>query len=191
MSTRAVEVSIHATSPLLGVGAGLASSFFSSAFASALGASFASAAAVFSGALSLSWAPAPPATVSSASIESTAISFLIFFSLDRSGVCFAGAYAHDLFQVEHENLAIANLAGIGGFFDRFESALEHVGLDRGLDLHFRQEVDHVFRAAVELGVPFLAPEALYFGDRDALHADRRERFTHLVELERLDDGGDE
>src|SRR5262249_4933359 len=30
-------------------------------------------------------------------------------------------------------------------------------------------------------------EALHFGHRDALHADRRERFAHFVELEGLDD----
>src|SRR5580765_7509273 len=138
MSTSAVEVSIHATSPLLGVGAGLASSFFSSALA---GSALASAAA-FSGALSLSWAPAPPAAANKASMERIAISFFIFYvSLDRRGVCFAGAYAYDLLKVEHENLAVADLAGVGGFLDRFEHAIEHVGFYRRLDLHFRQEID--------------------------------------------------
>jgi hypothetical protein len=35
---------------------------------------------------------------------------------------------------------------------------------------------------------FLATEALDFGDGDALHAHAGERFAHLVQLERLDDG---
>ena len=69
--------------------------------------------------------------------------------------------------------------------------LEQVGLDRGLDLHLGQEVDDVLGAAVELGVALLPAEALDFGDGDALHADRRQRFAHLVELERLDDCGDQ
>src|SRR3972149_5414409 len=171
-------------SPLLGVGAGLASSFLASALA---GSALAASAAGFSGALSLSWAPAPLAAANSASMEKRAISFFIVFSLDCSGVGFAGAYAHDLFQVENENLAIADLAGIGGFLDRLEHALEHVGVDRRFDLHLRQEVHHVFGAAVELGVPFLPAAALYLGDGDALNADSREGFAHLVELEGLDD----
>ena len=37
----------------------------------------------------------------------------------------------------------------------------------------------------------LAAEALDLGDGDALHADRGQRLAHFVELEGLDDGGDE
>jgi hypothetical protein len=37
---------------------------------------------------------------------------------------------------------------------------------------------------------FLASESLGFGDRDALQADLLQRFLHLIELERLDDGLD-
>ena len=40
-----------------------------------------------------------------------------------------------------------------------------------LDLHLGQEVDRVLRAAVELGVALLAPEAPHLGDRHADHAD--------------------
>ena len=34
----------------------------------------------------------------------------------------------------------------------------------------------------------LATKTLYLGDRDALYADLRERFTHVIEFERLDNG---
>jgi hypothetical protein len=37
---------------------------------------------------------------------------------------------------------------------------------------------------------FLATETLDFGDRDPLHADETEGFTHLVQLEGFDDGSD-
>jgi predicted N-acyltransferase len=39
-------------------------------------------------------------------------------------------------------------------------------------------------------VPLLAAETLDLGDRQTRHADVRQGFAHLLELERLDDGGD-
>ena len=62
--------------------------------------------------------------------------------------------------------------------------------DHDLDLHLGQEVHDVFRAAIEFGVAFLPAEALGLGHGDALQADFLQRFLHLVELERLDDGFD-
>jgi hypothetical protein len=57
----------------------------------------------------------------------------------------------------------------------------------GFDLHLGQKINHVLRAAVQLGVAFLATEAFDLGHRNALYANTREGFTHLVELERFDD----
>ena len=62
--------------------------------------------------------------------------------------------------------------------------------DHHLDLHLRQEVDHVLGAAIELGVALLAAEALHLGDGEPGDADLGERLAHFVELERLDDGFD-
>ena len=59
-----------------------------------------------------------------------------------------------------------------------------------LDFHLGQEVDDVFRTAIEFGVPLLPAEALGFGDGDALQSDFLKRLFHLVELEWLDDGFD-
>ena len=59
-----------------------------------------------------------------------------------------------------------------------------------LDLDLGQEIDDVLGAAIELGVALLAAEALDFGHGEAGDADLRQRFAHLVELERLDDGFD-
>src|SRR5262249_19229045 len=97
------------------------------------------------------------------------------------------ADADYLLKIEHEDLAVADLAGVRRFLDRVDRLLEHLGFDGRLDLYLRQEIDHVLRAAIELGVPLLPTEALHFGHRDALHADRRQRFAHFVELEGLDD----
>jgi len=38
-------------------------------------------------------------------------------------------------------------------------------------------------------MPFLAAKSLHFGHRQPGHADVGQGFTHLVELERFDDGG--
>jgi hypothetical protein len=88
-----------------------------------------------------------------------------------------------------EHLAVTDLAGARGAFDRFDDAIDDRVVDRGFDLHLRQKVDDVLRTAVQLGVALLAAETLDFGHRDALHADGAEGFADFVELERLDDGG--
>src|SRR6059058_2488554 len=49
----------------------------------------------------------------------------------------------------------------------------------------------VFGTTVDLGVAALAAEAAGLGHRDARDAERLERLADVVELERLDDGGDE
>ncbi len=54
--------------------------------------------------------------------------------------------------------------------------------------HLGQEVDDVFRTAIEFGVSLLPAKTLGFGHRDALQSDFLERLFHLVELEWLDDG---
>ena len=61
--------------------------------------------------------------------------------------------------------------GPGGLLDRLDHLLDLVVVHDDLELHLGQEVDHVLGAAVELGVPLLAAEALDLGDGDALDAD--------------------
>ena len=102
---------------------------------------------------------------------------------------FAGADANDLLERRDENLAVTNLAGARSAFDRFDHAVDDGIVDGRLDLYLGQEVDDVFRTAVQLGVALLTTEALDFGHRDALHADRAQSLTNFVELERLDDRG--
>src|SRR5688572_19235385 len=184
--TSAVETIIQVVSPLSTLG------LAASAMAGAAAGLAASAAAGLSGAAAgLSCASTAPVNARPTTMASQAISLFIAFSSKRRRIGFAGADADDLLQVEHEDLAVADLPGIGRLLDRLDCLLEQLGFHRRLDLHLRQEIDHVLRAAVELGVAFLPPEALDLRHGDALHADRGERLAHLVELEGLDDCGNE
>src|SRR5690349_14929713 len=180
MSTSAVDVSIHATSPLFGVGAG-------AAVAAGAAAAAAAGAAPAAGLSCANVGAQRPATLSRARM---AKSFFIVFSSESLRAGLAGADSDDLFEIEDEDLSVPDLAGVGGFLDRLDGLLEQRVLDRRLDLHLGQEIDHVFGSAIELGVALLPSEALDLGDRDALHADRGQGLAHLVKLERLDDCGD-
>src|SRR6516225_8914478 len=122
-------------------------------------------------------------------LEASSWPFPLFLERIRAGL--AGANAHDLFEIRDEDLPVADLAGVGGLLDRFDDAIEQVVFDGGFDLHLRQEIDDVFGAAIELGVPLLPAESLDLGDGNPLHADSRQCLANFVELERLDDGGNE
>src|SRR5260221_13684340 len=97
------------------------------------------------------------------------------------------ADADRLFDIEDENLAVADAPGARGIFDRFDDIVREAILDHHLDLHLGQEVDHIFSAAVELGMALLPAEALDLGDGDSGDADAVQRVLHVVELEGLDD----
>src|SRR5574339_580745 len=123
MITSAVDISIHVTSPLLGAGgAGFASSFFTSAAAGLSGVA--------------------PANTSDSTRARNAQSFFISFSSECRRIGLAGADADDFFQVEHEDLAVADLAGVRRALDRLDRLLDQIRLDCGLDLHVWQEIDH-------------------------------------------------
>src|SRR5215831_4019343 len=109
---------------------------------------------------------------------------------DRVLVELAGADADDVIDRRHEDLAVTDLARLRSLDDRVDAALSVAVLDDDLDLDLGQEVDDVLGAAVELGVAFLTAKALDLGHGQARHADVGQRLAHLLELERLDDGGD-
>src|SRR5690554_230642 len=88
-------------------------------------------------------------------------------------------------------LAVADLAAAGGAADGIQDGLQTAVVHGHLDLDLGQEVDHVLGAAVELGMPLLATEPLDLGDGDALNAVVGQRLADVVQLEGLDDGGDE
>src|SRR5262249_15054713 len=57
--------------------------------------------------------------------------------------------------------------------------------------HLRYQVDLVLRAPVHLNVAALPAVPARLADRHAVHAEHLQRGLHLVQLERLDHGGDE
>src|SRR5471032_2294658 len=86
---------------------------------------------------------------------------------------FTGTNANDLFNRGDEDLAVADLACAGCTLYRFDGLVDDVVGDRCFDLHFRQEIDHVFGAAIQLRVALLAAEAFYLGHGDARDANSR------------------
>ena len=94
-------------------------------------------------------------------------------------------------EVEDEDLAVADLAGVGRLLDGFDDLFGHVVAHRDLDLGFRQEVHLIFGTPVDFGVPFLAAEAFDFGHRHPLHAQLGQRFADGIKHERLEYGYNE
>eukprot|EP01032_Pedospumella_encystans_P030240 gene30241-34133_t len=99
-----------------------------------------------------------------------------------------GLDADHAFHAGDENLAIANLAGVGGLDDGVHAAVHVFGLHDHFHLHLGQKVHHVLGTAVELGVALLAAKAFHLRHRDTLNADGAEGFTDFIKLEGLDDG---
>src|SRR5687767_7567967 len=120
MMTSAVQTSIQATSPLFGVGvAGLTSSFFASIVAAGLSGA----------AAGLSCASTAPAKATQTTMASHANKLFIACSLRRGRIGLAGADADDFLQRHDEDLAGADLAGVGGLLDRLDHLLEQLVLD--------------------------------------------------------------
>src|SRR3989304_818910 len=115
---------------------------------------------------------------------------LLFPCLDGVLALFAGADADHLVDGRHEDLAVADAAGLGGLGDGRKGPVDESVLHDDLDLHLGNEVDHVGGAAVDLLLAAGPPEALDLGDGHALPADLGGALLHLVELEGLDDGLD-
>src|ERR1051326_3695762 len=103
----------------------------------------------------------------------------------------AGTDAHRMVEPEHEDLAVADLAGFGRADDGFGDFVDLVGGHRDFDLELGQEAHGVFGAAIDFGVALLPAISLDFGDGQSVHADAGQRVADLVELERLDDGHDQ
>src|SRR5690625_10762 len=107
--------------------------------------------------------------------------------LDSLGPAFSGSDADGLVDAGDEDLAVADSARAGRFDDGLHRTLHQAVIDNHLDLHLRQEVHHVLRTAIELGVSLLAPKSLGFGYGDPLDAYFVKGFLHLIKLEGLDD----
>src|SRR5262249_31831525 len=103
----------------------------------------------------------------------------------------AGADAYRAVDAGDEDLAVADLAGLGRVRDQLDDLVDLIVVDGDIDPDFGQEVHRVFSAAIDFLVALLAAVAFDLGDGHALDARRRERVAHVVELEWLDDGDDQ
>src|SRR5665213_3647372 len=107
--------------------------------------------------------------------------------LNRVGAALAGADADRLLDGRDEDFAVADAPGMRRLLDRLDRALNHRIFHDDFDLHLGQEVDDVFRAAIELGMALLPAEALGLDDGDPFDADLVQGLLHFIQLERLDD----
>src|SRR5215213_1069671 len=172
ISTSTDEVSIQLVSPLSGVGAGAVAAAASCAQA---------------GRAAKAAKPSPPAMAANLvgkCMINPSISKRCFIGL-------ASADAEHLFDVQDEDLAVADGAGPGGLLDRLDDPRREAGRRDDLDLDLRHQAGRIFGAAIDLGMPLLAAVALDLGDGQALDADRGERLADLVELEGLYDRDNE
>src|SRR6266496_220634 len=101
-----------------------------------------------------------------------------------------GPNAHDLLQIAHEDLAVSELAGLGGLEDGFHRLLDQLLGQRDLDLDLGQELDLVLAAPVGLGVALLAAETLHLADRHPHDADLLQGVLHRLQQVRPHDGFD-
>jgi len=191
ISTNAMDASIHAVSPELIFEVSMSSGFVGAGGAAGAGAAAgATGAAAGADGAAFSWAIAEAFRLAATSMASTTNSFLtMILPLERCCAGLAGADTDDLSKIKDEDLSVSDLIRFGRFFDCLNDPIEQIVLNCGLDFHFGQKVDLVFRTTIQLGVPFLPTEALHFRGGNALHANGGQRFPHLVKLVRPDNGG--
>src|ERR1700723_1656233 len=107
----------------------------------------------------------------------------------RSG--FTGPHPQRLFQFEYPHFSIPGIAGPGDIANRLHHLLRDRIVYRQLHFGLGQEIDARLSSSIDLRVPTLAAIPMHFGYRDALNADVRNRLPDIVQLERLNDGGDQ
>ncbi|CAM2140169.1 protein of unknown function [Pararobbsia alpina] len=177
-----------AAAALASEAAAAAGALASAAGALAAGAASADAAAgadASSASAELTPAPINEPAMKRASKNLRMVDIPCFLESVRAGL--AGANANDLFDRRDEDLAVTDLARTCCTFERFDRLLDDVVGHSGFDLHLGQKIDHVFRAAIELGMALLTAKALDLGHRDARDPDARQGLARLIELEGLDD----
>src|SRR5581483_3724670 len=94
-----------------------------------------------------------------------------FLFLQRGVVRLAGANADDPLDLGNEDLAVADLTGLGGLHDGFNNLIDQIAAYGYLDTGLGHEIDHVLRATVKLRMTALAAETLHLRDGHARNAD--------------------
>src|ERR1700761_85719 len=105
----------------------------------------------------------------------------------RIGVDLLRANTNGLFQLAHEDLAVADLAGTRGGADGLDGVLELLVGNGDFQFQLGQKIDDVFGPAVELGMAMLPAKALDLGDRHPGDADLGQCLANVIEGEWFDD----
>src|SRR2546421_7388373 len=104
-------------------------------------------------------------------------------NLKSTVIRLAGANTNHAIDVGDEDLAVADLARLGGLQNGIDDLVGQLTAHGDLDAGLGNEVDHVLGTAIQLRMASLAPEALHFGDRHAGDADVGQCGTDVIELE--------
>src|ERR1019366_173734 len=112
-------------------------------------------------------------------------------SLQRVAVGFAGPDAQRMIDRRHEYLAVADLSGARAGSNDFDRLVGDIRGDGDFDPQLRQEIHHIFGAAINLRMALLAAVTLDLGHRHAVDADGGQRLADLVKLEGFDNGDNE
>src|SRR5438067_8202293 len=90
-------------------------------------------------------------------------------------------------EVDDEDLAVADLAGLGSGCDGVDGLVDLIGGNSDLDLDLGQETHGIFGAAIDFRVALLAAIPLDFRHRETVNANGGQGVTDFFELEWLDD----
>src|SRR2546429_386160 len=110
---------------------------------------------------------------------------------DRVRPALPGADSDHGLDRDRPDLAVADPAGMRRLDHHADEVVGVLVLAEDLDPDLRHQVDLVLSTAVHLRVPALPAVSACFGDRQAVDAERLQRGLDVVQLERLDDSGDE
>ena len=104
--------------------------------------------------------------------------------------CFARSNPDGSFHGEDDDLAVANLAGLGCRLDRLDHASKGGICYHGGDHCLREQPGFHLDAPVDLGVTHLLAEALNGGDCHAVDAEAHKSILDGIKLFGADDGLD-
>src|SRR3954451_15193737 len=90
-------------------------------------------------------------------------------------------------EVDDEDLAVADLAGLGSCCDGVDGLVDLIRGDSDLDLDLGQEAHRIFGAAIDFRVALLAAITFDFRHRETMNADGGQGIPDFFELEWLDD----
>src|ERR1700748_1470912 len=90
-------------------------------------------------------------------------------------------------EVDDEDLAVADLAGLGSCRDGIDGFVDVLGSNGDFDLDLGQEAHRVFSAAVNFRMAFLPAVPFDFRHRESVNANGGQGITDFFQLEWLDD----